>query len=100
MVMELAPQSLDYGESGVDIVYSISSRIYLLSSCLVGVVCSVIHEAKADFEYDYINVLHWVYQLAGALDYCHTKKPKVIHRDVKPPKYVAVTTTIHVHLWL
>ncbi|HSK74425.1 MAG TPA: protein kinase [Pyrinomonadaceae bacterium] len=30
------------------------------------------------------DVLGWVYQLLDALDYLHTLKPPVIHRDIKP----------------
>ena len=39
------------------------------------------------------EVLPWIQQVCSALDYLHSRKPPIIHRDIKPDNIIITTTS-------
>ena len=62
-------------------------RVYTVRQCLC--MCLVLHGKPPFPLYTAAHVVSWTLQCARGVEYMHAMKPKpLIHRDLKPPKYI------------
>ena len=52
---------------------------------------------EIDEHFDLHLVIKWLTQIAEALNYLHTRVPKIIHRDIKP-QYKYIKRIIHLEI--
>ena len=57
--------------------------------CMTLFYVSVLHGTGPQPDYTAAHAMSWALQCARGVEYLHCMKPKaLIHRDLKPPKYV------------